>query len=78
MCGRMKMCLCTCVHNIFWKLEEHHFKGAKGRRCEGCALKATVYKSIEYGESKFENFVGRTQKKLLMTSVEDFGGARVS
>jgi hypothetical protein len=24
------------------------------------ALKATMYKSIEYEESKFENFVGRT------------------
>ncbi len=33
--GRTEVCLCTCVHNIFWKLEEHHFKGAKGRRCQG-------------------------------------------
>jgi hypothetical protein len=38
-------------------------------------LKATMYKYIGYEESKFENFVGLMRKKLLMTSVEDFGGA---
>lgn len=41
-------------------------------------LKATMYKYIGYEESKFENFVGLMRKKLLMTSVEDFGGAWVS
>ncbi len=37
------------------------------------ALKVTTYKSIEY-EKNIEDFVGHTQKKLLMTIMEDFGG----
>jgi hypothetical protein len=37
------------------------------------ALKATMYKSIEYEES-IEDFVGCIQEKLLMTIMEDFGG----
>ncbi len=37
------------------------------------ALKATMYKSIEY-EKNIEDFVGCTWETLLMTIVEDFGG----
>jgi hypothetical protein len=37
------------------------------------ALKATMYKSIEY-EKNIEDFIGCIQKKLLTTIVEDFGG----
>jgi hypothetical protein len=34
-----------------------------------------MYKSIEY-EKNIEDFIGCTQKKLLMIIVEDFGGIR--
>ncbi len=37
------------------------------------ALRATMYKSIEY-ENNIEDFVGCTQNKLLIIIVEDFGG----
>jgi len=37
------------------------------------ALRATMYKSIEYEES-IEYFVWWTQENLLMTTMEDFGG----